>query len=117
MWEKRVWSQRRIWCVVSMLLLLGVGLTPRGGSAQEPDGQEAAAPTGAIRVVTVLVTKVSADRSLTVRVFPRVAEATRGDRVFWLNAIPGAVMSVLFLVKARCRRVSNRPTWGGSERK
>lgn len=88
---------RKRWGIVLALGLLVLFSGAGGASAvlaQDAINPEEVLPTGNAKVITVLVTRISSDRVVTIEVFPQTAEVNRGDTVLWLNAVPGAMASV-----------------------
>ncbi len=82
---------------VGLLLLIALALAPSRAGADPGGTADQAMPTGEVRIVTALVTRVSSSGgTVGLELYPRTVEISAGDRVLWLNAVPGAVASVVF---------------------
>ena len=79
------------------VLFVALAVWPAHAAAGDGDIPDAVPCSGDFRVVTAVLTRVSAEnRNVSVDLFPREAAVSPGDGVLWLNTIPGAVVQVLF---------------------
>ena len=79
------------------VLFVALAAWPAHAAAGDGEIPDAVPCRGDVRVVTAVLTRVSAaNRNVSVELFPREAAVSPGDGVLWLNTIPGAVVQVLF---------------------
>jgi hypothetical protein len=79
------------------ILFLALAVWPAQAAAEDGEIPDGVPCGGDVRVVTAVLTRVSAaTRNVSVDLFPREAAVRPGDGVLWLNTIPGAVVQVLF---------------------
>jgi len=82
---------------VAAMLIAALALSPPVAAAGERNPSDALSWTGDIEIVTTMLTRVSAvEQVVSVELFPREIRAHPGDAVVWLNAVPGAMMQVVF---------------------
>ena len=78
-------------------LFAALAVWPALAAAEDGEIPHAGSCRGDVRIVTAVLTGVSAaSRSVSVELFPRETAVSSGDGVLWLNTIPGAVVQVLF---------------------
>ena len=78
-------------------LFVALVVWPAVAAAEDGEIPDAGSCRGEVRVVTAVLTRVSAtSQSVSVDLFPRETAVRSGDGVVWLNTIPGAVVQVLF---------------------
>lgn len=79
------------------VLFVALAVWPAHAAAGDGDIPDAVPCSGDFRVVTAVLTRVSAaNRIVSVELFPPESAVNLGDGVLWLNTIPGAVVQVLF---------------------
>ena len=82
---------------VAGVLFVALAVWPAHAAAGDGEFPDAVPCRGDVRVVTAVLTRVSAaNRNVSVDLFPREAAVSPGDGVLWLNTIPGAVVQILF---------------------
>ncbi|OGB91122.1 MAG: hypothetical protein A2Z31_08445 [candidate division NC10 bacterium RBG_16_65_8] len=91
-------AKHRGWIVLGLgfLLLFAGGAWPSLSYGQEAGEPEKVQATENAKIITMLVTRISSDRVLSIEVFPPTVDVHRGDTVVWLNAVPGTMASVMF---------------------